>query len=253
MTTYHPYRRETVQQRAAELLWAYRIKYPDRLRLPIDPIALSEFCGLKVLFDTVDDGNPLMRRLAKIVPAKRLIVVDDAAYRENQGQGHFSIGHELGHWQLYLRKEANDTQCPLFTMTDTEAEEAGFYRTRHGWALPSLPNLRELSESALQKLAAFFRDFDTKAVESAVNGFAAAVLMPVELVQALADEMGLRDATENELASLVRACAERCEVSGQAMGFRLKDLGIVYCEVLAGGRQAFSHRNPIERVQLSLI
>lgn len=251
--TYHPYRRETVQQKATELLRAYRVEYPDRFCLPIDPMALAEFCGLKVLFDTVDDGNPLMRRLAKIVPTKRLIVVDDAAYKKNRGQGHFSIGHELGHWQLYLQKEANDTQCPLFTMTDAEAEEIGFYRTRHGWALPPLPNLRELSESAIQKLAVFFRDFDTQSVERAVNGFAAAVLMPVELVQALADEMGLCVAPEGDLASLVRTCANRCEVSGQAMGFRLRELGIIYCEVLADGRQAFSHRDPRERIQLSIL
>ncbi|OGJ55657.1 hypothetical protein A2706_00110 [Candidatus Peribacteria bacterium RIFCSPHIGHO2_01_FULL_51_35] len=251
--TYHPYRRETVQQRAIELLRAYRVEYPDRFRLPIDPIALAEFCGLKVLFDKVDDENPLMHRLAKIVPANRLIVIDDEVYKENQGRGHFSIGHELGHWQLYLRKEVNNMQCPLFTITDTEAEEVGFYRTSHGWALPSLPNLRELSESKIQKLAAFFRDFDTQAVERAVNGFAAAVLMPAELIHALVDEMRLHAAPEKDLASLVHVCAERCEVSSQAMGFRLKELDIVYCEVSADGRQVFSHRDPIERVQLSLI
>ncbi|OGJ56468.1 hypothetical protein A3D88_03775 [Candidatus Peribacteria bacterium RIFCSPHIGHO2_02_FULL_52_16] len=251
--SYHGYRRETINQKAAELLRAYKAEHPERFQLPMDPIALAEYCGLQVLFDSVDDGNPMMQRLAKIIPAKRLIVVDEKAYANNAGQGHFSIGHELGHWQLYLRKEANDTQCPLFTLTDDEAVEAGFYRTRHGMALPSLPNLRQLSQCALEKLAAFFRDFDTQAVERAVNGFAAAILMPPELVHELAESMNIRTAEDAELPLLVRSCAERCEVSAQAMGYRLKELEILYCEVLPDGRQHFSHRNPIERVQLSLL
>ena len=250
---YHGYRRETVGQKAAEFLWTYKEEHPDRYRLPIDPIDLAEYCGLQVLFDTVDGEDPMMQRLAKIIPAKRLIVIDEKAYAKNKGQGHFSIGHEIGHWQLYLRKEANDVQCPLFTMTDDEAAQAGFYRTRHGMAFPTLPSLRQLSHSALGKLSEFFRGFDTPAVETAVNRFAAAILMPADLVYELADSMNIRGAEEADLPQLVRSCAERCEVSNQAMGFRLKDLEIVYCEVLADGRQSFSHRNPKERVQLSIL
>lgn len=249
---YHGYRHQAVQARAAELLLLLRNKHPDRYRLPIDPWAVAEFCGLNIMFDSMRDEQPLHQALAKIIPAKRLIVVDEDSYKANRGQAHFSIGHEIGHWVLYLKKEVVDGQASMFDLNDDEAASAGLYRTKRGWALPPISKLLAMCGGDLQPIAALFKGVDTPAVERAVDTFSAALLMPPDLVSALAEERGVASADEEALPDLVRDCAACCEVSKQAMAIRLSQLGFFYYEPLERGYR-LTRTNPRDVVQPSLL
>ncbi len=249
---YHGYRHETVQARAKELLLLLRGKHPDLYRLPINPCDIAEYCGLNISFESIRDEKPLHQALAKIIPSKRLIVVDEDSYRANKGQAHFSIGHELGHWVLYLKKEFVDGQASMFDLSDEQAVSAGFYRTKHGMALPPLGRLSELRGGDQQFLADFFKGFDTPAVKSAVDTFSAALLMPPDLVTALAEEHGVAQAEDDALPHLVGKCADHCEVSRQAMAIRLGQLGFFYYVRLERGYR-LTRQNPLDVIQPALL
>jgi Zn-dependent peptidase ImmA (M78 family) len=207
---------------------------------------------LNISIESIRDEQPLHQALAKIIPSKRLIVVDEDSYKANRGRAHFSIGHELGHWVLYLKKEIVDGQANMFDLRDEQAESAGLYRTKHGMALPPLGKLLELCGGDHQLLADFFKGFDAPAVERAVDTFSAALLMPQDLVSTLAEKYGAASANDNALPDLVRNCAARCEVSKQAMAIRLSQLGFFYYTSLDRGYK-LTRENPRDAIQPTLL
>lgn len=143
--------------------------------IPVDPVTLANREGIKVNNAKFSDEN-LSGLVAKRGPNVTILVNQtDVPFRKR-----FTIAHELGHHFLHLLEDGDfvDTQVDLFR--DAEAGEAA-----------------------------------PKPVEVQANQFAAALLMPAELVrQAFATKRGLP-----EMARLFN-------VSEEAMAIRLARLGL---------------------------
>jgi Zn-dependent peptidase ImmA (M78 family) len=119
-----------------------------------------------------------------LFPQQRRIWVNAVEAQRAPGRRRFTIAHELGHWQLH--REAGGNAHARFCRTD---EVGG-----------SADELRR-----------------ARAIEREANRFAAALLMPPDLVRAQARELRLN----------VAVMAQRFGVSGIAMQVRLEVLSLL--------------------------
>jgi len=119
-----------------------------------------------------------------LFPAKRRIWVDARETRRSPGRRSFTIAHEIGHWEMH--RDIGD------------GIHARFCRSDHVGATAS-----ELKQSVR--------------LEREANRFAAALLMPEDLLRRQVSESGLN----------VLALASRFGVSGQAMQIRLETLRLL--------------------------
>jgi Zn-dependent peptidase ImmA (M78 family) len=107
--------------------------------------------------------------------------------RNSRKRQRFTIAHELGHWQLHDGQLIVDHTIRI--------------------------NKRDEVSSAA-------KDYE----EIQANAFAAALLMPEEMIQAAVErEVGLGI---NSRDDLIQALANEFDVSSEAMGFRLINLGV---------------------------
>ena len=146
--------------------------------VPVDPVILANKLGVKVNnAKFVDDSWAAM--ISKRDDAIRIFVEQsDPPYRKR-----FSIAHELGHHFLHLPQDGEivDKRADMFRQR-APAEEA-------------------ISPERLREIQA--------------NWFAAALLMPADLVR-----------REWELNSNLKKLAIQFNVSEEAMGYRLDSLGL---------------------------
>lgn len=119
-----------------------------------------------------------------LFPAERRIFVNALEAQRSPGRRRFTIAHELGHWELH--RSAGDETHARFCRTD---EVGG-----------SAEDLRR-----------------TKRIEQEANRFAAALLMPADLVREQAKELRLN----------VKLLAQRFGVSEMAMQVRLEVLSLL--------------------------
>ena len=160
--------------------------------LPVDVDALAEeHLGLDVQehADLLSlPGAPALgdhgRLSGLLFPAERRIWVDAVEAGRSQGRRRFTIAHEIGHWQLHC--DGGKEMHARFCRAD-EIEATGDEARR------------------------------AKRVEREANRFAAALLMPEELVRQSATDLRLN----------IGLLARRFGVSGAAMEVRLNDLGLL--------------------------
>jgi len=172
-----PMRRSDIESQAAEIL-----RQDGLFSIPVDLLALANRQRIQVHNAKFSD-----ERLSGMV-AKRgenvtiLVNQSDAPFRKR-----FTIAHELGHYFLHLlgNGEFVDTQVDLFRDTDSDSTE--------------------------RRIEAF----SGLNAEVQANQFAAALLMPEELVRSVFKE------TKN-----VESLARLFNVSEEAMAIRLGRLGL---------------------------
>lgn len=175
---------------AAALLETVGFDRADGLPIDVDHLAEEhEDLVVEELADlTVVHGAPAMGRDSTLsgllLPAARRIYVNAVEAQRSHGRRRFTIAHELGHWHLH--RSAGDDAHARFCRSD-EIGASGF---------------------AVQH---------AQRIEREANRFAAALLMPEQLVRAEAPKLKLN----------VALLAERFGVSGPAMQVRLESLNLL--------------------------
>jgi len=147
--------------------------------IPVDPVTLANREGIKVHNAKFSDDS-LSGMIAKRGSEVSLLVnQSDPPYRKR-----FTIAHELGHHFLHLLSDGDfvDSKVDLFRDTETQADQENIEQRR--------PEIQ-------------------------ANQFAAALLMPADLV---------RQAYEQN--PKLEELARQFNVSESAMGFRLSRLGL---------------------------
>jgi hypothetical protein len=214
------YRNQAIEDLAAERLsqLARILARPLAPPIPIDLLA-EQVPGLDFLWEDIDE-LPGETVLGALHPQKRLIIMNDkhrTLFDTKPGLERSTKGHEMGHWDLFIDKGAQEHPT-LFALDDSSA----FARRRSPvgevtvmkWLLSCTEGqdlLREIKSRA-----------DDPAEARAVNRYAAAIVMPKDL---LLTEVSKIDRTR--WSNLYRM-AERFEVTISALKVRLEQLGLLY-------------------------
>lgn len=168
--------REDVENRASEILRRHGL-----FSVPVDPVVLANREGIKVHNATFSD-DALSGMIAKRGSNVTLLVnQSDPPYRKR-----FTIAHELGHHFLHLMGDGDFVDSKVDLFRNTEPADT-------------------VQENVTPQRRA----------EIQANQFAAALLMPAELVRSAYRKT--EDLTE---------LAREFNVSEEAMGYRLTQLGL---------------------------
>jgi Zn-dependent peptidase ImmA (M78 family) len=214
------YRNQEIEDLAAERLsqLARILARPLAPPIPIDLLA-EQILGLDFLWEDIDE-LPRETVLGALHPHKRLIIMNErhrALFDTKPGLERFTKGHEMGHWDLFIEQGALEHPT-LFALDDTSP----FTRRRSPvgevtvmkWLL-SFPGGQE-----------FLRDLKARADDPnearAVNRYAAAILMPKDLLRAEVDTID-----RTRWSNLYRI-AERFEVTIGALTVRLQQLRLLH-------------------------
>jgi Zn-dependent peptidase ImmA (M78 family) len=214
------YRNQDIEDLAAERLSQLARILARPLAPPISIDLLAEHVlGLDFLWEAIDE-LPRETVLGALHPHKRLIIMNDkhrTLFNTKPGLERFTKGHEMGHWDLFIDQGALEHPT-LFVLE----ERNPFTRRRSPvgdvtvmkWLL-SFPE----GQDVLRDLKSRADDPDEA---RAVNRYAAAILMPKDLLRA---EVGKIDRTR---WSNLYKIAERFEVTISALKVRLHQLGLLY-------------------------
>jgi hypothetical protein len=227
------YRNQAIEDLAAERLsqLARILARPLAPPIPIDLLA-EQVPGLDFLWEDIDE-LPGETVLGALHPQKRLIIMNDkhrTLFDTKPGLERSTKGHEMGHWDLFIDKGAQEHPT-LFALDDSSA----FARRRSPvgavtvmkWLLSCTEGqdlLREIKSRA-----------DDPAEARAVNRYAAAIVMPKDL---LLTEVGKIDRTR---WSNLYTIAEQFEVTISALTVRLQQLGLLYV-----GKDRSLHKDPFQ-------
>lgn len=209
---------ELAQQRLIELRRV--LGRPLSPPIPIDRLAESVL-GLDFLWRPIDE-LPGEKVLAGLKAKERLIVLNEKhrnLFLEKPGLERSSKGHEMGHWDLFIDKSSLDH--PSLFDADGDGPFAFrnssvglvaiikiLYKDAEGWNL-----LREIKSRS-----------DEPDVARAVNRYAAALLMPTDLLRTEALKV---DRTKWPNLYML---AEKFEVTISALRVRLEQLGLLYLD-----------------------
>lgn len=214
------WRNAEIESRASERLSELGV----RLGRPVDaPLSVDVFVegilGLDFLWEKIEE-EPGELVLAYLCPDRRLVVMNEnhqALFRRRPGLERFTVMHEAGHWDLYLR-DTTTNHPQLFGDTESERSE-NRERYRH---LTKVTIPRELlrDPDGIELLTRITSREDDKNERRVVNRYAAAVLMPATLLR--------RDAQARKIAGWtdIYWLADRYKVTPTAMKIRLEQLGI---------------------------
>jgi len=216
------YRNQEIEDLAAERLSQLARILARPLAPPISIDLLAEqVVGLDFLWEDIDE-LPRETVLGALHPHKRLIIMNDThrtLFDTKPGLERFTKGHEMGHWDLFIDQGALEHPT-LFTLDDSSP----FTRRRSPAGEVTVMKWL-LSFSKGQDL---LRDLKARADDPdearAVNRYAAAILMPKDLLRA---EVGKIDRTR---WSNLYKIAERFEVTISALKVRLQQLGLLYMD-----------------------
>lgn len=194
-----------------------RLGRPLTPPIPLDLIA-EHSLKLDFLWDDIEE-LPGETILGGFCPDSRQIILNDRhrdLFLQKPGLERSTKGHEMGHWDLYLRHTDHDHP----RLIDNSASAPMCFRGCSTGnvavlkALMTLPDGREL----VRRLHARADDPDTA---RAVNRYAAALSMPADVVRA-----EVRDIDRTRWANLYRL-AERFEVTITALKVRLEQLDLL--------------------------
>lgn len=213
-------RNQMIEEFAASRLAEFEAKVGKKLEPPI-PIELmaERLLGLSILWEPIEE-LPGETIFGGIRPEERVIVMNEnrrALFTEKPGLVRSTIGHEMGHWDLFVDKATLDH--PMLT---------GFDRP-DTFPLRSTPIgevvviARLMSSNEGREL---LREMESRADDPhearAVNRYAAAVSMPTALIRR--DAMAIDRTKWPPLYRL----AERYEVTISALRVRLEQLDLLF-------------------------
>lgn len=213
------WRNDELESHTAGRLAEYERKTGRAAVLPI-PIELIAEClfDLRICYDTIV-APPGHTVLGCFCPGTKTITVNEAhreLFTNKPGLERFTIGHELGHWDLF-EQHADRTTGDLFGGGAADARIE--CRTGSGVLGRYIQNMWT-SHDSYELLSFVERAVDNPMVASAVNRFASALLMPKHLlVPAVAHVDRWRD---------LYLVAEKFGVSISALRVRLQRLRILH-------------------------
>jgi len=209
-----------VEDIAAIRLAEFESKLGKKLEPPI-PIELmaERLLGLSILWEPIEE-LPGETIFGGIRPEERLIVMNEnrrALFTEKPGLIRSTVGHEMGHWDLFVDKATLDH--PMLTGFDRPAS----------FPLRSTPIGEVVIISRLMASAegqALLHEMESRADDPhearAVNRYAAAISMPATLIR--------RDAVAIDRTKWppLYALAKRYDVTISALRVRLMQLDLLY-------------------------
>lgn len=214
------YRNQAVEDRAAQRLAELErlLGSPLTPPIPIDTLA-EQILGLNILWEQIEE-HPGEVILGAIQPKERLVILNErrrALFSDKPGLERFTLGHEMGHWDLFIKKGTLDHP----TLPGFEDYGPMALRSSPAGELDVLKILRESvgGEELLRRIEA---RADEAQEARAVNRYAGAILMPRRLLE---DHALATDRTEWRNLYPV---AERFGVTITALRVRLEQLGLLY-------------------------
>jgi hypothetical protein len=160
-------------------------EYERKTGRKVEPPVRVELLA-EVLFDLRLTYEPLDVLPGFFVPAafcpeSKLVVVNErhrAVFTAKPGLERFSVGHEVGHWDLFEKDK--DTRTG-FLFGRTDADSRVDYRTAGGVPVKFIKGIWS-DDGSYQVLSHLQRTCDAPDVASAVNRYASALLMPERLL-----------------------------------------------------------------------
>lgn len=175
------WRNDELEAHTAGRLVEYERKTGRKVEPPIPVELLAE-----VLFDLRLSYEPLDVPPGIFVPAAlrpetKMIVVNErhrSVFAEKPGLERFSVGHEVGHWDLF-EKDKDTRTGSLFGGTDADGRVN--YRTASGVPVKYVKGIWS-NDGRYEVLSFLERTCDAPSVASAVERYASALLMPRQLL-----------------------------------------------------------------------
>lgn len=214
------YRNAEIERIAEEKLaeFSKMLGRPLTPPIPIDLMA-EKICGLSILWDTIEE-EPGETIFGGLSPEDRLIVINEKhrkQFEEKPGMERSTIGHEMGHWELFISKES--VGHPL--LPGLRRPES--FVKRSSESKRSLEVIRSLiaTEAGREALHNIQSRSDHPDEARAVNRFAAAISMPRDLIRAEALKVD-----RNHWRNLY-PLARKFEVTISALKVRLEQLKLL--------------------------
>ena len=227
------YRNQEIEDVAAERLsqLARILARPLAPPIPIDLLA-EQVLGLDFLWEDIDE-LPRETVLGALHPHKRLIIMNErhrTLFETKPGLERFTKGHEMGHWDLFIDQGALEHPT-LFALDDSSLF------TRRRSPVGEVTVMKWLL--SFPEGQGFLRDLKSRADDPnearAVNRYAAAILMPKDLLRVEVDTID-----RTRWSNLYRI-AERFEVTIGALTVRLQQLGLLYV-----GKDRTLYKDPVQ-------
>ncbi len=223
------YRNEQIEQAAVSRLKQLEQLLGHPLRLPVPIERLAEHVGLDFLWDEISEelGEMILGALC-VKRNERLIVLNEkhrCLFESNPGLERFTIGHEIGTWDLFVENCSPD-QLAMFA----EAENSAIVRRRSRigevYAISDNAMIDQLmaTPEGRAHLAKIREREDEPHEKRSVNRYSAALLMPKNLV---IEEVLKGDRTS--WPGLYRM-KEKFDVTITALRVRLEQLNLIYVD-----------------------
>jgi len=214
------WRNREIEERTSARLAEYHRMTGWEIEPPVPVELLAErLFDLRLLYEPFVDA-PGFFVPAAFEPATRTIVVNEnhrAAFDDKPGLERFSVGHEVGHWDLF---ESNADKSSGSLFGDTATGTRMNCRTVGNIEARFIPGIWR-DDGSYEVLSYLERVTDSPTVASAVNRYAGALLMPRNLLREFFDFYDITSWT------CLRAVAESFGVSISALKVRLEKLGWV--------------------------
>ena len=206
-------------------------------KVPIEQVIENEPFDLVIKWEHIQERAG-ERILGSLRPHERQIVLNEAhreLFAAKPGLERFTLGHELGHWDLFVDEPA--MRNPLLPGLDVGQQQPYAFRNSDGGLVQVLFTMTDTKAEAydlIRELQANVRR-DSPHEKSAVNRYSSSLLMP-------------RSSVKHELAGLDPTClptiyqlAERFGVTVSACKVRLEQLGYIFVK----GKRIFRSREEL--------
>lgn len=209
MNLFRPYRflkPELIEAEANQVLRQMQVAQRLKPNAAVDPNLVAEFLGLDILWDYIPP-DALGEIVARILPLKRLIEINETIVESCVGFHHSTIAHEVGHWVLHINQDEAQGL--------TEQQSLNFDISLDEVAQPFL--CRSLNASA--------------GIEWQAQYFASCLLMPRHLLATVSQGRNLTNQQH------LRAMADELNVTPANLKNRLVKMGII--DIPKGSKQIY--------------
>lgn len=206
---------DITSQRLSE--FSKRFRKIDGPPIPIELIIENLF-DLVIVWEEIEErGSECI--LGALRPQTRTVVINESRkylYEDTPGLLHTTMGHELGHWDLFVDK-SHIGQSALFNLGQNDI----CYRNSSKGEVQVLKALMK-DQKLLNAYIEYKKRHDHPIVENTVNRYASALLMPKEMLKNCCQNIDISD--WRSLYDL----AELFTVSISALTVRLQRLNWIY-------------------------
>jgi len=174
------YRNAEIERIASERLQVFSKSLGKPLTAPIPIELLAEKAmGLNLLWDPIPElpGEVI---LGGLIPSEKMIVLNENRQRlfnEKPGLERFTIGHELGHWELFAANNSFDNFLPGM------ADSGPILHRETGRGTAEIIKALIKTEEGVKAILERQSRVDLPDEVRAVNRFSGALLMPTDLIK----------------------------------------------------------------------